>query len=155
LDSKEFFYSSYWNYNPKGLNLKGNLNPDKMPYKLSFFLLAVLLFINLSCTDDPKKEATTLAKKWCTCNEDLVDLHQQLKEAESPEQRQSALDEMHKLVAQNMQCLGGESKWVQKDQQMSDAQKDQFLKTFRQVKEEECPEVFRVIAELEEAIKQY
>ena len=123
---------------------------NKLAYLLSFLCFSLLF----SCAGDPKTEAEDLAKQWCKCNQRLVPLHQKLKEAESPQQRQTALDSMHSLVAQNMQCLGGEKKWVEKDQQMTDAQKDQFLKTLRRVKEEQCPEVFLVIAELEEAIKQ-
>lgn len=107
----------------------------------------------LSCQEDPKKLAEQLAQTWCDCNKDLVPLYESLEQAESPQQRTTALDSMHLVAAQNMECLGGEKKWEEKDRQMTDNQKDLFLKTFRRSKEEACPDIFRVISELEKDIK--
>ncbi len=119
----------------------------------TIFSLILLLLLVQSCQQDPKKEAEALAQQWCSCNQGLIPLHQKLEAAQTPQDRQTVLDSMHSLVVQNMQCLGGESKWVKKDQQMNSIQKDKFLKTFRRVKEEVCPEVFQVIAALEAAIE--
>lgn len=125
------------------------MNTKQLPILLIIFFPLILV----SCQEDPEKLAEQLSETWCDCNKGLIPLYESLEQAESPQQRTTVLDSMHQVAAQNMECLGGEKKWVEKDQQMTDIQKDLFLKTFRRSKEETCPEVFRVISALEEDIK--
>ena len=48
--------------------------------------------------------------------------------------------------------MGGESEIVKLDQEMTDADKDEFNKTFRRVREETCPEVFQAISNMENSL---
>lgn len=113
----------------------------------------LILFYGLTACEEKNKPGESLAKQWCTCNKALVPLQYNLEKATTPGQRQSVLDSMRLLTAEVMQCMGGESAIVKLDQEMSDAEKDDFNKTFRRVREETCPEVFQAISKMEESLK--
>ncbi len=117
---------------------------------LASIIFSMLLFLG-SCQNSVKI-GEEKALKWCECNQAIVPLVQKLEEAQSPGQRQSILDSLRQVVAEVSLCMGGDA-FARLDKEMSDAEKNNFNKTFRRVSEEHCPNVFQALDKMEQGLQ--
>jgi hypothetical protein len=113
-------------------------------YKISFYncLIIASNFFLFACSSE-YSEAKEMGQKWCSCNETMSKLYEEMNAAENQQNKDAIALKVLAEQATVLQCMGGEEKLNSLNDQFSGSS---FQKYYDQSRLKKCPERVKLLS---------
>jgi hypothetical protein len=113
-------------------------------YKILFYncLIIASNFFLIACSSE-YSEAKKMGQKWCTCNEKMGILYQELNATDNQQNKDEIAVKILAEQANVLQCMGGEEKLRLLNEQFSGTD---FQKYYDQSRLKNCPERVKLLS---------
>ncbi len=113
-------------------------------YKLLLYycLLLAIISISVACSSE-YSEAKEMGQKWCSCNETMSKLYEEMNAAENQQNKDVIALKILAEQATVLQCMGGEEKLNSLNDQFSGSS---FQKYYDQSRLKNCPERVKLLS---------